>query len=199
MLTPGFHEVPAGHVAAVVTHLEMSALPEGHGRLQMPEGVALSAQSAPRADWYRDLFLRIGAPWLWWSRLEWSDARLAAHLAQGNVRVWSVEKNGVHEGLLELDFSDDGSCELAFFGLTDQLIGTGTGRALMSVALDEAFARPITKLVIHTCTLDSPQALQFYRKAGFVPVRQEIEIAPDPRLAGLLPRAAGAHVPLFEV
>ena len=61
-----------------------------------------------------------------------------------------------------------------------------------------AWARPIARFHVHTCTLDSPGALSFYRRSGFTPVRQQIEIAADPRVTGDLPREAGAHIPLFE-
>ena len=68
----------------------------------------------------------------------------------------------------------------------------------MEHAIAEAFARPITRFWVHTCTLDDPRALTFYRRSGFTPVAQEVEIAPDPRLNGLLPEDAGAHIPDFE-
>jgi ribosomal protein S18 acetylase RimI-like enzyme len=51
---------------------------------------------------------------------------------------------------------------------------------------------------VHSCTLDSPQALGFYRRAGFVPYAREVEIFADPRIAGVLPRDAAPHVPLLE-
>ena len=68
----------------------------------------------------------------------------------------------------------------------------------MSVAIDRAFARPITKLQIHTCTFDSPVALPFYIRSGFMPVRREIEIVDDPRLTGTIPEGAAAHIPVIR-
>ncbi len=198
MLGNGFHDIPSGKVATIVTYLEMRTSPASVPR-PMPEGVELRRVMQPDTAWYRDLYFRVGGfDWLWFSRLQMTDAQLQAILDDQNVHVFAVEKDGVAEGLLELDFRDQGSCELAFLGLTKALIGKGVGGALMSFALDTAWRAPIDLLHIHTCTLDSPQALGFYRKCGFKPVRQQVEIVDDPRLNGVLPRDAGKHIPIIE-
>jgi GNAT superfamily N-acetyltransferase len=198
MLAEGFHDVPPGHVAAVVTHLEMTAPPAGHAPCAFPPGVTLARQSPVSLPAYRDVFERVGGlPWLWFSRLVMAEDALAAVLADPAVEVRFVLRDGVPEGLLELDFRVPGACELAYFGLTDRLIGQGVGRALMVAAITRAFAAPISRFHVHTCTLDSPQALDFYRCAGFTPIRQQIEIAPDPRRTGALPPDAGPRVPRF--
>ena len=108
-----------------------------------------------------------------------------------------MHRDGEDLGLLELDFRVSGACELAFFGLDDALIGTGAGRYLMTQAITLAFQRDITRFHVHTCTLDSPQALAFYIRSGFKPYKQEIEIAEDPRLSGDLPMTAAPQIPVF--
>jgi len=100
-------------------------------------------------------------------------------------------------GLLELDFRVPDECELAYFGLVADRVGQGLGRGLMREVLARAWHRPIRRLHVHTCTLDHPQALAFYQRAGFTPYRRAVEVAPDPRLTGDLPRTAGAQVPLL--
>lgn len=197
MLSDGFHDVPRGKVAAVVTHLEMRSPPE-IGEAQLPEGVTIRAVSAVSVGWYRDLFVRVGgADWLWFSRLRMPPEDLRAILHDPRVVVFAVESGGRAEGLLELDFREEKACELAYFGLTAPLMGRGVGRALMHRAIAEAWSRPIARFHVHTCTLDSPRALGFYIRSGFSPIRQQVEIADDPRLTGDLPRAAGPHVPIF--
>ena len=198
MLSDGFHDIPRGRVAAVVTHLEMRRPPALRTPC-FPEGVILREVTAPDATWYRDLFTRVGGQdWLWFSRLGLAQDALQAILDDPGVRVFAVEKAGRAEGLLELDFREAGACELAYFGLTAALIGKGVGRALMDVAINTAWGEEIERFHVHTCTLDSPQALGFYLRSGFTPLRQQIEIAPDPRLIGALPRSAGPHVPILD-
>lgn len=197
MLADGFHSVPPGKVAAVVTHLDMRARPALRPA-PMAEDVKIRRIEAPGIGWYRDLFLRVGGQdWLWFSRMGMADAALDAILSDENVQVYAVERDGQAEGLLELDFRQPGQCELAYFGLTPALVGQGVGRRLMNFAIETAWSAPIERFHVHTCTLDSPQALGFYIRSGFTPVRQEIEIADDPRLNGNLPMSAGPHVPVF--
>lgn len=126
------------------------------------------------------------------------DDALGRILESPEVEVYAFEAGGVPEGLLELDFREPGECELAFFGLTGAVQGTGAGRWLMNRALDRAWSRPIRRLWVHTCTFDHPAALAFYTRSGFVAYRQQIEIADDPRLTGALPRQAAPHIPIIE-
>lgn len=194
-LPPGLHAVPPGHVAAVVTHLEMRARPAP--RDVPAEGLSLRPMPAPDPDAYRALWARVGAPWLWQSRLAMDDARLRAVIHDPAVEVSAVERDGRAEGIVELDFREGAEAELAFFGLSEALQGTRAARWMMERALDRAFARPIRRLWVHTCTFDHPRALAFYRRTGFAPYATEVEVMPDPRLAGVLPRDAAPHVPLL--
>lgn len=198
MLADGFHDVPRGKVAAVVTHLEMRA-PAPARPVPAPEGLVLRRIERPETGWYRDLFARVGGhEWLWFSRLRMPEADLAAILADPRVEVHALWRGDGAEALLELDFRHPGTCELAFFGVTPALIGTGAGRFLMNAGVARAWARPISRFHVHTCTLDHPGALGFYRRSGFAPVRQQVEIADDPRVTDGLPEDAGPHVPLFR-
>ena len=198
MLSDGFHDVPFGKVATVVTHLEMlaSANPQA---VPVPDDCVLIKAEAPDADWYTKLFRKVGATdWLWFSRLRMEQEDLQSIIQDPLVEVYSLQKGGVDLGLLELDFREKDECELAYFGLAPELIGQRAGRYLMNEAIRLAWSQPIRRFHVHTCTLDSPQALGFYIRSGFTPTRQQIEIAPDPRLDGLIERSAAPQIPIFE-
>ena len=66
--------VPDGHLATVVTTLEMRERPRPRPLPASP--LRLSRWTAPAPDAYRTLFRRVGARWLWFSRLVMSDADL---------------------------------------------------------------------------------------------------------------------------
>ncbi len=197
MLSDGLHAVPPGKVAMVVTHLEMLS-PAPLRPVALPEDITFR-HLTPDVAQYRDIFTRVGSlEWLWYGRREMADDTLGAILQDPRVAFYTLTREGLDEAMLELDFREDGQCELAYFGLTPALIGTGAGRFLMNEAIRLAWAEPITRLHVHTCTFDSPQALPFYIRSGFVPYRQEVEIDDDPRLTGILPETAGPHVPIFR-
>ncbi len=190
-----FLDVPDGKLAAVVTHLQMFERPAA--RPVPPVAAVLTEHPTPDLGWYRDLFSRVGSDWMWFSRQGMPDADLAAILHDEKTRVFAVEVEGRAEGLLELDFRTPGECELGYFGLTSAMVGTGAGRWLMEQALDLAWAQPITRLHVHTCTLDSPQALPFYIRSGFTAYRRQVEIADDPRKIGVLPADASPQEPII--
>ena len=201
MLLDGYSDVPAGKLAAVVTCLEMQAPPATRSDPEQ-HGIALERIENVDVAWYRDLYGRIGTEWLWASRLALTEDDLAAILHHPDVEVYAVMKDGRAEGLLELYFREAGVCELAFFGLTPGTIGNGTGRWLMNRAIARAWSRdghaPIHRFWVHTCTLDAPQALGFYIRSGFTPVKRQVEIFDDPRLTGVLPATAASQVPILR-
>jgi GNAT superfamily N-acetyltransferase len=197
MIVPdGYSDVPAGKIAAVVTHLEMTERPTLSP--DPPGAWSLRKVEAPDLDWFRDLYRRVGEEWLWFSRVQMADVELAAIIQLPLVEVYALAQDGRDEGLLELDFRSDGQCELAFFGVTANLIGSGAGRWLMNRALERAWSRPVARVWVHTCTFDHPSALAFYQRSGFRPFRRQIEIADDPRLDGTLPRDVARHAPITE-
>jgi len=196
-LADGYTEVPAGKVAFIATSLEMLEPPPP--RLVRDEpGLAIRAVPTPDVTWYRDLFRRVGADWLWSSRLKLSDSALAAIIQDPAVDVFTIQANGRDEGLLELDFRAAPDCELAFFGITSSLFGRGAGRLLMEHAVRTVWRRPIRRFWLHTCTGDHPAALDFYIRSGFKPYKRQVEVADDPRLNGMLPETAGRHIPLIR-
>jgi GNAT superfamily N-acetyltransferase len=196
-LPVGYSTVPPGHLASVVTYLEMTSRPPGRPVPELGAALTLQRLGAADLDQYRAIFRAVGARWLWFSRLRLSDNALAAILGDPQVYVWAVQEGEQPVGLLELDFREPDACELAFFGLIDRMVGRGAGRWLMDEAITRAWARPIRRFHVHTCTLDHPGAVAFYQRSGFVAYRRAVEIALDPRLTGELGLEAGSDVPVI--
>lgn len=197
-LADGFYEVPPGRVATVVTYLEMRA-PAPQRPADLPQGATIRRVEQPDTVWYRDLFNRVGGQdWMWFSRLLLSHAELATIIQDPKVHLYVLDMAGNAEGMLELDFREDGECELAFFGVTSAMTGTTAGRCLMNSAIPAAFQPGVARFHVHTCTLDHPRALDFYMRSGFVPTRREVEVVEDPRLTGKLPEDAAPHIPILD-
>jgi GNAT superfamily N-acetyltransferase len=196
ILPDGYSDVANGKIAAVTTHLEMTACPAPRPD---PAGAwTIRHVKAPTLDWYRDLYGRVGQPWLWVSRIRLPDAELAATIQSPSMEIYALAYEGRDEGLLEMDFSEPGHCEIVSFGLTEKLVGSGAGRWLMNRGIDIAWSHPIERLWLHTCTLDHPAALAFYQRSGFRPFRRQVEVVNDPRLDGTVPRDVAKHVPVIE-
>ena len=190
-MTATLSAVPAGHVAAVVTYLEMGTPPAAASPPASPLRLERWGQVDP--DRYRALFRRVGSRWLWFSRLAMDDRELQAKVAEVHG---VVGPDGDDAGFIELDFRDAGLCTIRFLGLVPELAGRGHGRWLFAETLRLAWAPGVRMVRVHTCSLDHPAALPAYLRAGFVAKRRAFESFPDPRLAGLLPREAAPQIPL---
>ena len=168
-----------------VTWLEMTARPT-RPSFARPPGIALMRAADPGAAFYRYLYDRVGADWLWYERRALDDAALEAIVSDERVEIYVLYRNGAPAGFAELDRRQSDGIELAYFGLMPGFIGRGLGVWLLHEAIDIAWSYEPERLWLHTCTLDHPRALPLYQRAGFVPYRQESRTIPDPRASGLL-------------
>lgn len=191
-----YEAIPDGELAAVVTFLEMRSPPE----TAIPSSpLSLRSVEVPQPDYYRELFRRVGAPWLWFSRLVMDDAHLASIVQHPKVELDAViDTSGREVGILELDFREPLECELSFIGLVPELSGKGHGRWLLAEAVRRAWRHGVTRVHVHTCSLDHPAALAAYCRAGFTPYKRAIERFPDPRVLGILPKDCARQIPLIE-
>ena len=191
-LAPGYYPLGDEQIAAIVTFLAMTERPRPRATVRTLRFIRFSPGDGAA---YRALYRGVGEPWGWFSRLSWTDAALHDHFSSEGVAAFHVYAGDTSVGLVELDARATDETELAFFGVRPDFIGQGHAAEMMDFAIAEAFARPIARFFVHTCTLDHPGALRFYEKSGFKAYRRAIEIATDPRAAGLLPANAFPHFP----
>lgn len=190
----GLTPVANDQLAAVVTALEMVVRPRPSPLPASP--FRLVHWAAPESERYRALFRRVGGPWLWYSRLGMDEERMRAILDDRLVEVYAaVDRSGIEIGMVELDFRVADTCGLTYFGLIPELAGKGHGNWLMGHTLALAWRKHVRRLWVHTCTLDHPAALSFYRRHGFTPYKRTLETFPDPRLLGLLPAETAPQIP----
>lgn len=192
-LAAGYYPLGDSQIAAIVTFLEMRA--PAPPRATTPTSLTYVPFGPSDANAYRALYRAVGEQWGWFSRLAWSDEQFLDHFSNEAVVAFHVKDQAGTVGIIELDARADHETELAFFGVVPERIGTGLATIMMDFAIARAFARPIARFFVHTCTLDHPAALRFYEKSGFRAYKRAVEIATDPRVAGLLPGNAFPHFP----
>lgn len=166
-----------GRIAVTITHLEISRA--GWARRGRPPDLDVSIErvASPTVALYRELYDRVGRPWLWYERRLLADAALAALLATPGHELHVARHDGALVGYFELQDN-----EIVFFGLTLDYIGRRIGPWLLDRAIERAFTRESAGVILNTNTLDHPRALDTYRKAGFQPVRSETRELQDPRV-----------------
>jgi len=160
-----------------IKHLELVKLAWMEPGKPPPMPIEIAQEFNPTVPFYRELYDRVGRPWLWFERRLLSDEDLARLLAGPRHEVRVARHNGELVGFFE--FEDN---EIAFFGLTLGYLGRHIGPWLLDRAIARAFERGSTKIVLNTNSLDHPKALNIYRRAGFRVVRAEARDLPDPRV-----------------
>lgn len=119
----------------------------------------------PCPELNRCLYAAVGARYGWYSRLSWDFARWLRYL-NGPVETWVAYVRGAPAGYFELEQQEQGSTELAFFGLMPAFVGKGMGSHLLTDAIARAWDAGAKRVWVHTCDLDHPQALRNYQARG---------------------------------
>ena len=128
----------------------------------------------PSPALYRHCYRTVGETHHWRDRWDWTDEEIRAHLAKREITFHVARRGGALAGWYELRrVPEDGSVEIAYFGLAPDAIGQGLGKHLLSCAVRDAWELQPTRVWLHTCTLDHPHALPNYQKRGFAPYKTE--------------------------
>src|SRR2546423_3945575 len=160
------------------TYLEMRERSDLRPALLDDPLIRIEVQRDCSVELFRQLYVEVGRNYHWIDRLPWTDEDIRAHLARPEVSIWLMTYDGETAGYFELRKCDDGSTEIAYFGLMPQFIGRRLGRHLLTGATQQAWADGANRVWLHTCTLDDPAALPNYLKRGFRPFKSE-KYTPD--------------------
>lgn len=173
------------------TTLEMRRPPAGPPR-DLPGDVRLDLVTAMTPEYARFLYGLIGGPWTWVDRLNWTREQWAAEIGVPGTEFRVLYGGGLPLGFAQLQprvraGGDATEVEIRYFGLAENAIGRGLGRLLLEHALaaawsvsDRAGLPPVSRVWVHTCTLDGPHALANYQARGLVPCGAEETDEPVP-------------------
>lgn len=152
-------------------------------QIEHPEGLNPAFVDDPRIridrlmecppSFYRYLYAEVGRFYHWTDKLPWTDAQIREQLARPEISFWVMYSEGAPAGYFELERHEDGSTEVAYFGLLQEFLGRGLGKHLLSFAVQQAWNEGANRVWLHTCTLDDAAALPNYLKRGFKPFKQE--------------------------
>jgi GNAT superfamily N-acetyltransferase len=146
-------------------HLEIRSQADVQPEQPVPADLVLIEQRSLGV--VREATLAIGQPYDWPSQ-HWDDRRWADYMRREGLRHWTAERGGDVVGLASLRFEHD-EVELDTFGLIPRHVGTGLGRAFLTLVIDLVWreAPDARRLWLHTSSADHPHALRNYRRRGF--------------------------------
>ncbi|MEM1379086.1 MAG: GNAT family N-acetyltransferase [Pseudomonadota bacterium] len=141
-------------------------------RMQTPLPVparklAIMRAEKPPLAFYRFLFNGVGEPHRWISRRYMPDTELSAIINDPNIAIYVLYAEGSPVGFGEVDSRESDHAAIKFFGLLPEVQGQGLGRWFFREITELAWQMRKPRVIIETCTLDSPRALQLYQREGF--------------------------------
>ncbi len=168
------------------THLVMDSPTALCPRLVDDAQVDVVLVSPPNPQLNHSLFMEIGTPFRWYSRLAWEYVDWDRYVNDPSVQTWLGLRAGVPFGYFELQHhaakADPEVTEIMYFGVYASHSGHGLGAHLLTHAVQRAWAITSTERVyVHTCTSDHRAALANYKARGFSVERTETqtETIPD--------------------
>jgi len=164
-------------------YLEMTSPADLRPSRTPAEGFRVEQARIPCPELNRFFYASIGGDWFWVDRLGWTYDQWLAWVDRPELETWVAYLEGTPVGYFELDSQQDGSVELAYFGLLSRFVGRGLGGALLTAAVERAWEMGASRVWLHTCSLDSPAALPAYQARGFRLYRQETEVKDLPEEA----------------
>lgn len=155
-----------------VTFLEM------HQPKEFPPHLPNTAfESLPKpinVNEYRQYYYGVGEKYSWLDRMVMPDDELYQKINAPNVEIFVFYVNNEAAGYIE--FLHEEKCvEIVYFGLLPGFIGKGLGKYFLQWVIAKAWSYQPQWIQLNTCTLDHPNALSTYNKAGFKQVKQEIQ------------------------
>ena len=102
------------------------------------------------------------------------DEELFQKINAHNIDIFVFYVNNGPAGFIEFVKEED-LVEIVYFGLLPGFIGKGFGNYFLQWVIAKAWSYQPKWIQLNTCTLDHPNALNTYKKAGFTEVKKETQ------------------------
>lgn len=134
--------------------------------LPLPEDFSIESWT-PDPTEYLNIYKTIGDPWGWSGHLRMSVEALQSLLNDDKTLLLAIRHEGDICGFSFIDIHHAENAEILYIGLAPGYEGKGLGKILLSASLASARGKAKSRVWLHTCALDHPSALGFYKASGF--------------------------------
>ena len=119
-------------------------------------------------------YKQIGRKHRWIDRLAWEDKKWIEYVENPSVKTFVLKDNSSLVGYYEtiLNTNNDNS-EIAYFGILEEYFGRKCGGYLLSEAIKKLFEGGISRVWLHTCSLDHENAIKNYLARGMKVFKSE--------------------------
>ena len=119
-------------------------------------------------------YKQIGRKHRWIDRLVWSDKKWIDYVESPIVKTFILKDNNNLAGYYETiqDLVNNHS-EIAYFGILEEYFGKKCGGYLLSEAIKKLFEEGMSRVWLHTCSLDHENAIKNYLARGMQVFKSE--------------------------
>src|SRR5215471_8165962 len=107
------------------TYLQMLSPDELNGSRLEDSRIRIEPAVDCPPSFFRYLYREVGRYYHWTDRLEWTDEQILAYLGRPEIALWVMYVEGSPAGYFEHERHQDGSTEIAYFGLLPESLGRG--------------------------------------------------------------------------
>ena len=127
----------------------------------------ISEVKPPNFQLNKFFYKQIGKNHRWIDRLVWEDKKWIEYVENPNVKTFVLKDDnnlvGYYETIRSL-YNDH--TEIAYFGILEEYYGKKCGGYLLSEAINKLFEEGISRVWLHTCSLDHKNAIKNYLARG---------------------------------
>ena len=127
----------------------------------------ISEVDPPDFELNKFFYKQIGKKHRWIDRLVWEDKKWIEYVENPCVKTFVLRNNSNLVGYYETirDKNNEHS-EIAYFGILEEYFGRKCGGYLLSEAINKLFLDGMSRVWLHTCSLDHENAIKNYLARG---------------------------------
>ena len=154
-------------VSVVRSFLEINSVKNLNRSKSPGSNFKISEVKPPDFQLTKFFYKQIGKNHRWIDRLVWEDKKWIEYVENPNVKTFVLKDDnnlaGYYETIRSL-YNDH--TEIAYFGILEEYYGKKCGGYLLSEAINKLFEEGISRVWLHTCSLDHKNAIKNYLARG---------------------------------
>jgi ribosomal protein S18 acetylase RimI-like enzyme len=159
------------------SYLEINSLKDLKEVQKPPGDYSLKLLDPENFQLNKFFYKNIGNSHEWIDRLTWSENKWINYVSSENVKTYILKNKNDLVGFFELIFyKQKKEIEIAYFGILKEYQNKKLGSYLLSEAIKISFSMRISRIWVHTCSLDHKNALNNYLSRGMKIFKSEVLI-----------------------
>ena len=156
-------------------YLEISSLKDLNEGIKPSEDFSLDLIDPINFQLNKFFYKNIGKKHKWIDRLIWNEQKWIDYVSSKKVKTYVLKNKNDLVGFFELIFHfEKKEVEIAYFGILEEYQNKKLGSFLLSEAIKTSFDQNISRVWLHTCSLDHKNALNNYIARGMKIFKSEI-------------------------